>query len=506
MQLRAYQQRAIADLRENIRAGRRRLVLVAPTGSGKTVVAAEIVSSAVERGAHVVFIAPRREIIDQTVEKLGRFGVPAGVIMADDERFDPTQATQVCTIQTLARRLDRLPPGTLVIVDECHHAASDSFRKVLAGYPEAVILGLTATPWRTDRLGLADFFEGHVVAATPAELIASGDLVPYDCFAYDAPDLHKVPIVAGDYQQKALEMACNTQVLVGSVVREYLEHGGNRRALCFPVSIAHSQALVAEFKAAGVEADHLDCKTKRDERRAILARLKSGEVRVVASVGVLVEGFDEPAAEVAILARPTKSLALHLQMIGRVLRPSPGKERALLHDHGGNTLRLGLPDDEREYSLMRTPKRVRELHTCSLCHAVFAALKQGCCPRCGELIAPPPEEQLEPVQPRKPTKVVTGERIDLAEIRRRRSEAGLRRDLSDRDIERVASASKWTRMAEYKRLVNLAIAGGWGPTWPRNKYRETFGDFPPPWTQEELRAVAAARFPFLPLERKRRSA
>jgi DNA repair protein RadD len=478
VRLRPYQLQAIASLRTLLRTGLKRLVLVAPTGSGKTVIASEIIRSATARGSKVVFIAPRREIIDQTVDKLARFNVPAGVIMADDPR-KADHLTQVCTVQTLARRAT-LPPAQIVILDEAHHALSDSYRKVLASYPDAIVLGLTATPWRTDRLGLADMFQGHVVAATPGQLIADGSLVNYLAYAYDAPDLHEVPVVAGDYQARGLELACNTKVLVGSVVREYLAHAAPRRALCFPVSIAHSQALTAEFQAAGVAAEHLDCKTRKDERRAILARLRTGETLVVSSVGVLVEGFDEPSAEVAILARPTKSLTLHLQMLGRVLRPAPGKERAIVHDHAGNLLRLGLPDDERSYDLLSTPKRVKELHTCPLCMAVFGALREGRCPNCGEAIAP----VAEPVTAKKARRTsaeVEGERIAADEIRRRRAEAGL-------VIQQGATTGN-RKADEFLRLCAEAESKGYKRNYAHVAFKARFGHWPR-FDEEQLRRTA----------------
>lgn len=494
--LRPYQVAALDAIRTRLREGLKRIVLVAPTGSGKTVVSAEIIRSATAKGRHTVFVAPRREIIDQTLDKLERVGVSASVVMADDKRRG-TDPVVVATIQTLARR-STLPPASIVIVDEAHHALSDSYRKVLAGYPDAVVLGLTATPWRTDRIGLADMFQGHVVAATPGQLIAERSLVPYAAYAYDAPDLHEVPVVAGDFQAKGLELACNTKVLVGSVVREYLNHVPGRRALCFPVSIKHSQALTQEFRDAGVDAEHLDCKTAKDERRAILARLRSGTTLVVSSVGVLVEGFDEPSAEVAILARPTKSLALHIQMMGRVLRPSPGKERATFHDHAGNLLRLGLPDDEREYSLTATPRRVKELHTCPLCLAVFAALREGRCPACGELIAPV-MEKIAASKPRKGNAQVEGERIDIEEIRRRRTAAGIDRDLSDRQLAKIARATREEKAAEFLRLQEVARAKGFKPGFVSHQYRATFGVWPR-FMDGELEGVTPAVRPFLPLE------
>ena len=315
MTLRPYQLHAIAELRRLVREGKRKIVLVIPTGGGKTIVAAEVIRSAVARGKRVLFIAHRKELIDQAVDKLARFGVDAGVIMADDPRADATKMVQVAAIQTLARRMDSLPEADIVIYDECHHSTSNTSIDVLAHYASAVVIGLTATPWRTDKVGL-DFFDAHVVAATPSDLMKLGALVDYEPWAFYSPDLDGVDTFAGDFNQGQLGLACNTKVLVCNVVDEYLRHASGKQALCFPVNIVHSKHLVEQFVLRGVKAQHLDCDTPKAERELILAAFAAGVVQVLSSVGVLTEGFDCPVAEVCILVRPTQSLPLCLQMMG----------------------------------------------------------------------------------------------------------------------------------------------------------------------------------------------
>jgi superfamily II DNA or RNA helicase len=506
LSLRPYQIEAIDGLRVLIRSGRRRLVLVMPTGGGKTVVASAMIQSAIARGTRCLFLAHRRELIDQTVEKLARFGIKAGVIMANDPRRDDYLPAQVASVQTLARRLDRKPPAGLIIVDECHHAASETYRKIVDAYPDAVVIGLTATPWRSDRIGLADIYETSLLATTPAELIRGGALVDYDAFAYDAPDLHQVKVTAGDFNQKDLALACNTQVLVGSVVREYLTHANGRRAILFPVNIEHSQALVAELRAAGVVAEHIDCNTPSEPRNEAMRRFRSGDLMVLASVGVLTEGFDAPAAEVCILARPTKSLSLHLQMIGRVLRPSPetGKQRALIHDHAGNLLRHGLPDDVRDYSLTATPAKVIAARTCPACFAVFNRTKNGLCPKCGELIALPEERsesggraELERVEGTRLTKA------QIQKLRGHRAEIGLTRELSDRQIVRAAAATREEKAAEFLRLRQVAEKKGFKLGFASHQYRETFGVWPR-FADGELDGIEPAARPFFPLPPRQR--
>jgi DNA repair protein RadD len=488
-------------MREKLRAGARKLVLIAPCGFGKTVTFSEMAERAAKRGLRVIVICHRKELADQTVRKLDAFGIRAGVIMGNDPRRDSRLPVQVCSIQTLFKRLDHLPPADLVIYDEVHHALSNTSRAVLARYPDATHIGATATPWRADKLGLGDIYEGFVLAATPAELIASGELVPYDPFAYDAPDLHEVKVTAGEFNQAQLGLACNTDVLVGSVVREYMDHTPGRPALVFPVGIAHSQNLVKHFREAGFRAEHLDCKTKKVERERIIDGLRDGAVTIVSSVGVLTEGFDAPAAEVCILARPTLSLSLYIQMVGRVLRTSPetGKQRAIIHDHAGNILRHGFPDDERDYSLEATAQKIIERHTCPFCRFVFAQLNAGACPKCGQLVAhieARPATESASDEPNK-KRHVDGVRLDRAQIEALRGRLG-RPDFSDAEAVRVATATPHQRAAELLRLRGVAERKGFKPGWVDIQYRQTFGAMPG-FDEDFLATIRPSSHPFVSL-------
>ncbi len=503
--LRPYQARALDALRAQVRAGIRSMLLVAPTGAGKTVMFAEIIRSFRERSrAPALVIAHRAELVNQAVAKLAAVGVKAGVLMGADPRADASRDVQVASIQTLYRRIERgLPPAGLVIYDEAHHAASRSARAVLERYPEALLIGCTATPWRGDRIGLGEVFKALVVAATPRQLIAEGALVPCEPYTYDAPDLHEVPVVAGDWQRDALEAACNTSVLVGSVVREYLAHASGRRAIVFPAGCEHSRALVAEFQAAGVAAAHIDWATPREERRAAIESFRSGALLALSSVGVLTEGFDAPAAEVCILARPTRSLPLFLQMAGRVLRPAPGKTRALLHDHGGNLFRFGFPEDDREYTLSEEPARTRDLMACTDCGFLASRWRpDGTCPQCGAL-QDLPEEEREAADRRRGKEQVEGRRIGRDEIQRVLDAAAKRgRELSRADAVKVARATKEEQIAEFLRLCAVRDRKGLKPAFPKYAFRDVFGRFPK-FSDEELVGIAPAERPFLPLPPRR---
>jgi len=500
--LRPYQARAIDALRGELRARRRRILLVSPTGSGKTVLFAEVIRSFLERSNQpAIVIVHRSELVDQALAKLHSVGIEAGVLMGADRRADASRPVQVASIQTLHRRLARgVPPAGLVIYDEAHHAASRSAREVLAAYPDAILLGFTATPWRGDKRGLGgDLFQALVVAATPSELIALGALVPCDPYAYDAPDLHDVPIVAGEYKRDALEVACNTSVLVGSIVREYQAHTPGKRAILFPVSCEHSRRIVDEFTAAGVTAAHIDWSTPHEDRRSAIDAFRTGSVLVLSSMGVLTEGFDSPSAEVCILARPTRSLALFVQMVGRVLRPSYGKTHAIIHDHAGNIFRHGFPEDDRDYSLTDTPANDRDLQACTDCGYLVARWPpDGLCPKCGSIQNQPAEER-EAADKRRGKQQVEGQRLGRSEIEKIMARAKtLGRELTPAQALKVARATREEKAAEYLRLARVAAQKGFKQGFISHQYRTTFGVWPK-FSEGELARATAATRPFLPL-------
>lgn len=366
------------------------MLLVAPTGSGKTTVAAAIIARAVDRGERVLFLAHRRELIDQAYARVLGAGLvesEVGVLMANDGRRRPGAAVQVASIDTLRQRAH--PRADVVFIDEAHRALSASYRKISAAYPHALHIGLTATPYRADGKGLGDAYDELIVVASPRELIAEGYLVEPRIFTVPRerrPDLRRVRVKAGDYSARELEEAVDRQGLVGNIVEHWQRHAPRVRTICFAVSVAHSKHIVERFVAAGVPAEHLDGGTETSERDAILARLRDGRTLLVSNVGVLCEGTDIPPVKCAILARPTKSAGLYLQQAGRILRPWEDQQ-AIILDHGGCALEHGLPQDDREFTLESEPKRARRsgeplARECPGCSAVVA-LGTRVCPACG---------------------------------------------------------------------------------------------------------------------------
>ena len=342
--LRPYQQQSVQRLRELVGAGRKRILLVAPTGSGKTVIACEIVRAAMAKGSRVLFLAHRKELVDQPSTKLTEIGIEHGIIMAGHKPH--AAQVQVASVQTIARR--EVPAADVVIVDEAHHVRAKSYEAILAKCPGAVVLGLTATPWRTDGRGLAASFEESMLVATPKQLVDDGYLVPVTGFAFDRPNLRSVAVRQGDYDGAGLELVMGGAKLVGNIVEQWHAHAEGLPTVVFACSVAHSKQLTAAF---GPVAEHLDGDTPRVEREAILSRLRSGTTRVVCNVAVLTEGWDMPGLRCIVLARPTLSTGFALQTIGRGRRPAPGKTVLRIHDHAGVVAAHGLPDDDRDWAL-----------------------------------------------------------------------------------------------------------------------------------------------------------
>lgn len=394
---RPYQIQAIDEARKLVRSIPL-VLLVLPTGGGKTLIAALVIRGAVAKGRRVVFLAHRREIIAQSFWKIVDAGVPehaVGVVMADGWITDregrpydarrPLAPVQVASVQTLLHRAH--PPANVVFVDEAHHATADSYVKPLAKWREggAVVVGLTATPERADGRGLAGTFDHLHVIATVRELIAGGYLAEPAVWSMRTPaGLDAAKITAGDYNLEALGDVMDVDPITGSVVEQYQRHGDGRTGVVFAVNTAHSRHLAARFCEAGIAAEHLDGMTPTDERDAILRRLADGTTRVVVNCAVLTEGWDLPRAKYLALARPTKSLSLYLQMAGRILRPWQGVEPVIV-DHGGCVEEHGLPQDDREWSLeskKRTAKKPKaKPRMCPECLRVVPEARV--CPGCG---------------------------------------------------------------------------------------------------------------------------
>lgn len=393
-QTREYQEVVTEDARQAFARGARRIIVVAPTGSGKTVIAAQIAKRAVDKGKRVLFLAHRRELVKQCEAKLLEFGVDNGVIMAGEDTMYAYEV-QVASIDTLrARALNsdrlQLPAADVVFVDEAHRSLAPTYLRLMKEYPKAAVIGLTATPVRGDGRGLGGIYEAMVEAPSVAELTALGYLVPARYFAPTIPDLTGVKVVRGDYDAKQLEKALDQRKPVGDVIENWARICPDRPTIVFAAGVRHSMHLRDEFVRAGVRAVHVDGEMSREDRDRAISGLKNGTYQVVTNCMVLTEGFDMPELSSCVLVRPTKNIGLYLQMAGRVLRPAPGKQDTIIIDHSGNVYEHGLVADEHIWQLdegqpLRASNsqaaRKKGYVTCVKCCTVYSGQKQ--CPHCG---------------------------------------------------------------------------------------------------------------------------
>jgi superfamily II DNA or RNA helicase len=387
MILRPYQQTDVARIRTAFGQGARRICYQAPTGSGKTVLFVHAARKAVELGQRVVIIVHRQELVDQTAAALAAEGVCYGIIAAG---YEETNApVQIAMAMTLVNRLERLIGVTFLIVDECHHVMAQTWLTILGAAPDARVLGVTATPQRLDGKGLGTVFDTLIIGPLVADLITANWLAPFTVFApARMVNLKGLRSVAGDYVLSDLAKRMGSDTVLSDALSEYRQHLAGSTAIAFCTTIAHSQATAAFFRANGIEAQHLDGDTPTAERRRLLAMLAEGAVKILTNCSLISEGLDIPSVAGVILLRPTKSLTVYLQQVGRALRPAPGK-RAIVLDHAGNCFRFGLPDMEHEWSLEDHPKKKGEalVRRCPNCGALVP-ISSRACPECGTDLRP----------------------------------------------------------------------------------------------------------------------
>lgn len=365
MELRPYQVQAVAELRDCYRRGARAPLYQLPTGGGKTVVFCHISEGATKRGKSVWIVVHRQELLYQCSRALEGLGVMHGLIAPG---FTPgIEHVQVASVQTLVKRLDsgRAAPPDLIVLDEAHHATAGSWRKIIEACPNSRLLGVTATPVRLDGQGLGvaggGVFDALVSGPTIPELIAQGFLSPPVVYAPPTQlDLSGVRMVGGDYAQGEIGRRMDKPTITGDVVAHYRRICNGAPAIAFCASVEHAKHVAADFRGAGFRAESLDGKMPDGQRKTLIDELGRGHLNVLTSCDIVSEGTDIPVVMAAILLRPTASMGLYLQQVGRALRPAPGKTRAVILDHVGNCLRHGLPDEDREWSLAGVVRRSRE--------------------------------------------------------------------------------------------------------------------------------------------------
>jgi superfamily II DNA or RNA helicase len=458
MKLRDYQEASIDKLMLALKEGSRRPVIQAPTGSGKTVIAAALVNMARNRDKRVLFCVPALSLIDQTVDRFRANGIfEIGVIQSQHEMTDAKQPVQICSVQTLARR--SIPQADVVIIDECHvmFKVYDGWMSDPA-WANVPFIGLTATPWAKG-MGASGRWDRLIIGTTTQDLIERNHLSDFKCYAPAHPDLSGVKTVLGDYEAKGLGEAMDKGHLVADIVSTWLERGEDRPTICFAVNRVHAKHIETQFREAGVAAEYMDAFTDMDDRNAIIERFASGETKVICNVGVLTTGFDADVRCI-ILARPTKSEILYTQMIGRGLRTADGKDHCLILDHSDTTLRLGFVTDIHKTALDdgTNKKGVVERPTvkpkeCQQCHFLKPP-KTIKCPACG--FQPVPQNKVE---------TANG---DLYEL-------GRGKTVKPNEV------SPDTYQRWYSELLRYADLRGYKKGWAYFSFQDKFKQPPPKW-------------------------
>jgi superfamily II DNA or RNA helicase len=388
--LRDYQDQAVEEIRAALRAGHRSVLFQLCTGGGKTPVFSYLASK-LKPGRRALILVHRHELLSQASNKLADFGIEHGIVSPHYHRS--LAPIQVASVQTIINRLHSPEHShyDLVIVDEAHHLPSASFRKVVEHYGEARRLCVTATPRRFDGKGLADFCS-VLIRGPSMRWLAERDHLAR-CEVYGPPtqvDLSQVHTRMGDFIESELEVAVDKAVITGDAVEHYRKYVHGRAAIAFCISLKHCAHVAEQFRKGGYQAASIDGTMDPLTRKRIITDLAEGRLNVVTSCELLTEGLDAPSAQAAILLRPTQSLTLFLQSVGRAMRPKLDHSPCVILDHVRNCERHGLPDEDREWSLegrVRTgqprdedQKRVA-VRTCEVCYAVFN-IALGECPKC----------------------------------------------------------------------------------------------------------------------------
>lgn len=381
MQLRPYQAIALADLQNAYRSGKRAPLLCSPTGSGKSAMTKYMLGRTQKR---VLYLCHRAELMEMICDDLKSAGLPYNVIAAGTSPLRHGHLISVGMMQTVGRRLDSLPDFEWVISDEAHLAMAPTWLRILQHFRSAWHLGMSATPCRLDGKGLGEFYDQIVYGPSVRELTDRGYLSPCRVFApAPANDVAMIKKSGSDFNMDDAARLLDKAAITGSAVAHMRRRAPGRQAIVFCCNRAHADHVAEQFRAEGFTAANIDGSMSAGDRRRRLADFRAKRLDVLTNVELLTTGFDCPQIDVAIFLRPTQSLALYLQMVGRILRIAPGKPDAILLDHVGNVLRHGMPDALREWTLKGRAKRSAPppVRQCSQCYAAFSPAPK--CPACG---------------------------------------------------------------------------------------------------------------------------
>ncbi|MDT2783601.1 DEAD/DEAH box helicase [Enterococcus asini] len=397
IQLYDYQQDLVDRARQAYHDGYHAPCIVSPCGSGKSVMVAEIAKLTTQKGNHVLFLVHRKELIDQIRGTFRAIGVDGSMV-------------DFGMVQTVVRRLDRMRRPGLIITDENHHGLAGSYRKIYDFFSDVPRLGFTATPVRLNGGGLGDVNDLLIEGVSVSWLIEHHRLAPYEYYApklIDTDALKKAS--TGDYTKQSMDNAVKSTIY-GDVIKHYRDLAEGEQAIAYCHSIEASLHTASVFNANGYPAAHIDAKTPKDDRAAIIQKFREGEIKILCNVDLIGEGFDVPDCSTVIMLRPTKSLSLFIQQSMRGMRYKPGK-KSIIIDHVGNVNSFGLPDMEREWSLESKKKTNTDsdisVVQCVKCFGAYARPRgENVCPYCGHV---------QPIEERK-TELEIDESAELVKV------------------------------------------------------------------------------------------
>ena len=468
-QLFPYQQDLVKRAQQAYKDGYKAPCIVLGCGGGKSIIIAEIIRQSTLKGNLVLFLVHRKELRDQIENTLIKNNVNMDLVT-------------VGMVQTIVRRLDKLPKYNLVVIDENHHTLAASYKKII-DYFDTYVLGFTATPIRLNGDGLGDVNDLLIEGVSVDWMIKNNRLAPYDYYSIDLVDKDKLrKSSTGDYTSDSMGESLG-DTIYGDVIKHYRQLADGQKTILYAHSVEYSKMYAEKFNEAGISSAHIDAKTPKAERDNIIQRFRDGEVLVLCNVDILGEGFDVPDATTVMLLRPTESLSLYIQQSMRPMRYRPNK-RATIIDHVGNVYRHGFPDMARKWTLDKKPKRKKTevdpfpIWECEIdadgCGMVFPKddvptvqvwneerkehLDYKQCPDCGELFL---------------IEVNQGKQIDeTAELKK------LEKEQTETEFYKRRN---WRKAKSYKELQEIGKAKGYKPSWSAFKAAELKLDDAPRW-------------------------
>ena len=372
LKLRDYQKNIIKRTHEAFSKDIRKPMIVLPTGAGKTACFAWLANATQAKNKNVWFLVHRRELLDQTRDTFNKFNIKLKTIY-------------IGMVGQVARNADKFPKPDLIVFDEAHHSSAATWRKIIDRFPDAYLIGLTATPCRLDGKPLGEVYEQLIIGPSTYDLIEQGYLSKFRYYSVTVADLSALKKRGSDYDLQDASDLMMQRAVYGDVIKTYQQRADGLQAICFCTTVKHSQAMAEAFNTASIRAEHFDGNTPAQQRRDIVKRFRAGDIRILCNVELVGEGFDLPACDCVIQLRPTQSLTIYLQQVGRALRAREGKT-AIVLDHVGNVNRHGLPDDDRDWSLIEKLEKRQQykndgmlaVRTCTECFACYPSAFDFC--------------------------------------------------------------------------------------------------------------------------------